>query len=225
MIPAQNTLLTVLFLGVCTSVLLSCSGHGFFKTPAGQDKTLSPPGAPKDTKDLDLEAVHGEMDPLNQTISDLEDKILALENKITSIEDQLSGPRSTPGRADPIDPEPLYQNARGFLKEKKFVQAAEMFHVFVLEHPRHSLADNAMYWLGECHYASGQYEKAIEVFKELVVTYPRAGKVPDALLKIGYAYLSLDDTNQARDFLKRLLKNYPFSSAAEKAQKKLKKLE
>ena len=38
----------------------------------------------------------------------------------------------------------------------------------MVQHPDHSLADNAMYWLGECHYSSGQYAKAVTVFKKLV---------------------------------------------------------
>ena len=53
----------------------------------------------------------------------------------------------------------------------------------MVQHPDHSLADNAMYWLGECHYSSGQYAKAVTVFKKLVKAYPKAEKVPDALLK------------------------------------------
>ncbi len=220
MIPAQNTLLMVLFLGVCTSALVSCSGRSL-KTLAGQDHLSGDSMGQPEIQQQDIEGV----DSLEQTISDLEDKILALEKKIAAIQEQLSGAHSLIHRSDPIDPESLYQNARRFLKEKKFAQAAEMFHTFVREHPLHSLADNAMYWQGECYYASRQYKMAIQVFKDLIQTYPRAGKVPDALLKTGYAFLSLDDADQADVFFKRLLTQYPFSSAAEKAQKKLKKFD
>ncbi|MCP4718853.1 MAG: tetratricopeptide repeat protein, partial [Desulfobacteraceae bacterium] len=93
------------------------------------------------------------------------------------------------------------------------------------QHPKHNLADNAMYWLGECHYSSGQYAKAVAVFKDLVKAYPKAEKVPDAILKTGYSYLSLDDINRAHHYLKLVLTKYPFSPAAEKAQEKLKEFE
>ncbi len=63
------------------------------------------------------------------------------------------------------------------------------------------------------------------MFRALIQTYPKAEKVPDAMLKTGYAYLSLDDYNRASHYLKQVIKKYPFSSAAEKAQAKLKSVQ
>ncbi|MFO7748692.1 MAG: tol-pal system protein YbgF [Desulfobacteraceae bacterium] len=120
------------------------------------------------------------------------------------------------------NPEALYQKARSLLLEEKFHPAAELFEKFASEHPDHELADNSLYWLGECHYSMNDYRGAVAIFKTLVKAYPGKGKVPDALLKTAYAYLSLDDSDRAHHYLKEVVRQYPFSSAGEKAEQKLK---
>ncbi|MDD4071339.1 MAG: tetratricopeptide repeat protein, partial [Desulfobacterales bacterium] len=52
----------------------------------------------------------------------------------------------------------------------------------------------------------------------------RGGKAPDAMLKVGYTYLNLDDPPKAKYYFKEVIKSYPFSSAAEKAELKLKRI-
>ena len=161
----------------------------------------------------------------DETISDLEQKISRLEKRVRDLEQLNADKKITVLKLEYIDPVQLYQKARTVLLEGNAVTAAQLFKSFAERHPDHSLADNALYWLGECHYSLGQYGVAAEEFKTLVKTYPKAEKVPDALLKIGYSYLSMDDRDQADHYLKLVLKKYPFSLAAEKAQVKLKSLE
>jgi TolA-binding protein len=55
--------------------------------------------------------------------------------------------------------------------------------------------------------------------------YPEGGKVPGALLKTGYAYYSLEDFENARVYLKKVIVSYPFSSAADKAEAMLKRVQ
>jgi len=159
------------------------------------------------------------------TVSALEDKILLLEKKISTLELQLASRKPVIYQISYTEPSQLYKKARNLLLKGDTTNAAQLFETFVAQHPGHSLADNAMYWLGECHYSSGRYTKAVIVFKNLVKSYPKAEKVPDALLKTGYSYLSMDDINRAHHYLKLVLTRYPFSPAAEKAQEKLKEFE
>lgn len=194
-----------------TSLLTSCAALDFFKpkpqeTKMGQAK----PSAP-------MEEMNKEED-----MSDLQDKVTQLENKVTNLETKVADQKKVIYTIEYSDPAQLYQKARTLLLTGDTDNASDLFATFAKAHPDHALADNALYWLGECHYSLGRYQKAIIVFKDLVKTYPKAEKVPDALLKIGYAYLSLDDINRANHFLKLVLKKYPFSPAGEKAQEKLK---
>jgi tol-pal system protein YbgF len=204
--------------------LFACSSFDFFKK--GPD--LGAQGEPvhvnteekKDTTDALKQEVEN-----TQRISALEDEILVLEKKLSGLENQLSAQKPVVYQVAYTAPAQLYQKARSLLLEGDSANAAQMFKTFVAQHPDNSLADNAMYWLGECHYSSGQYTKAVTVFKDLVKRYPKAEKVPDALLKTGYSYLSMDDTKRAHHYLKSVLTQYPFSPAAEKAQEKLKEFE
>ncbi len=163
---------------------------------------------------------------LNAQLIQRDDIILGLENKVQSLEEQVrlleNENRECQKKNFQTDPPAkMYQKARNLLLENNFIQAGQIFKTLARRFPKHSLADNALYWLGECYYSLGQYQKAIDVFKDLIHRYPKAEKVPDALLKTGYSFLSMDDANRAGHFLKQVIKRYPFSSAAEKAQEKL----
>ena len=200
----------VLFLVLACFALNSCTALNFFKGSAGSEPA-SAPAATDTAKSSDKDAV----------VEALENKIDVLENKVSSLETQLAQQKKIVYTVEYSDPAQLYQKARNLMLENDTDNAADLFTTFAKQHPDHSLADNALYWLGECHYTKGRYAQSIEVFKDLVNRYPKAEKVPDALLKTGYAYLSLDDVNRASYFLTQVIKKYPFSPAAEKAQAKL----
>ncbi len=208
------------FLLVLAAVLAlpSCSSLNLFKgdpagTHQGEDQNL--PGEPVRTDNTEKAA----------DIEALEKKIVLLEDKVKRLESRLAGQKKVVYTIEYSDPAQLYQQARTLLLANQPKEAADLFSTFVEKHPDHSLADNALYWLGECYYTRGNYSKTVEVFKKLVTTYPKAGKVPDALLKTGYAYLSLDEVNLAGQYFKQVIRKYPFSPAAEKAQTRLKELQ
>lgn len=228
---------------LCVSFLLvSCSKSHFFgnktASPQGENQITQtdPDGLTKDQ----LAQIQQQMDQRNQAIHALEEKITRLEQKIAVLEKNQSGAeKNQPGALQKPDEKPeeipehtndqskkpapsdLYQKARNLMLADDFAAAGRLFQRFARQYPDHSLADNSLYWLGECYYSQGEYARAAAVFKDLVTAYPAAEKVPDALLKTGYCYLSMDDTNRANHYLKLVLKKYPFSPAADKAQAKL----
>jgi len=205
---------SLLFAGV---MLASCSMVAKEPKPDGAVK--------KETQQLN------EIKTLLGTIQkDLEAQKLSLEaveKRVNLLDGQ--------GKADLLLPDPeeestisctepalLYSKARDKLFEEKFNEAGELFKAFVIQHPDNRLANNALYWLGECKYSQKEFSKAIGIFNELVNRYPRGEKVPDALLKTAYAYLKLHNTERAHDYLKLVVKRYPFTPAGEKAEQKLK---
>jgi tol-pal system protein YbgF len=140
-----------------------------------------------------------------------------------------AGPGGPP-RADPADtaaedaqatPEALYRQALAAYQEGKYPRAGALFDAFGAQHPRHPLADNALYWAGECHYARKRYVMAIDAFKSVLQDYPDGGKVPDALLKTAYSYLALGDNSTGRRYLQEVIRQYPFSPAGAKAEERL----
>ena len=119
------------------------------------------------------------------------------------------------------DPAQAYQRAFGLLKSKDFGGAILAFDRFVKNYPNHDLADNAMYWLGECYYGQGEHMLAIQEFRRIPELYPNGNKVPDALLKIGFAYAALGDRQAARRTLKQLVEAFPQNGAARLARIRL----
>ncbi len=121
--------------------------------------------------------------------------------------------------------EAVHEKAYEAYSKHRFDEAMALFKKFLQRYPKHDLADNALYWIGETYYDMEDYPNAILAFKEVVTLYAERSKAPDALLKIGYSYLALDDPVNARNYFKRVIKNYPFSDAEAKARAKLKELE
>lgn len=215
----------------------SCGSLNPYKRTVGQaqNTTVSDtPAVPIDTSlDQDIRTRH-----LEEKIKRLEQRVALLEKKLSSPpkpappKKQIT-PKISPSPAKPkrpaatetvekIDPVKLYNKGRDLLLRKRNVPMAQaLLSDFIKDFPDHKLADNAMYWLGECSYTTGHYEQAAKIFKTLVQMYPKGQKVPDALLKTGYSYISIDDVSQANDYFKQVITRYPFSPAADKAQKKL----
>jgi tol-pal system protein YbgF len=118
----------------------------------------------------------------------------------------------------------LYKKALSVYKDRNYGKAAAIFNSIFENYPGHNLADNALYWTGECFYAQKNYKGAIRAFKKVSEKYPGGSKVSDSLLKIGYSYLALGDKTNAQSFLKKVVKQYPFTPAGSKAGEMLKRI-
>lgn len=120
-----------------------------------------------------------------------------------------------------IDPLSLYQLSLRQFNEGSYEEALEGFQFFMDSGPSADLADNAVYWIGECHYARGHYDLALATFQQVVTEYPDGNKIPDSLLKIGLTYERLNDLNQATEVLSSLIETYPLTDAARRASQRL----
>jgi tol-pal system protein YbgF len=118
-----------------------------------------------------------------------------------------------------------YDEAWKFLEQKDYKRAIDRFKAFLKKHPKSAYADNAQYWIGECHYALKEFDQAILEFDAVRRNYPKGDKVPAALLKQGFAFAELGDKVDARLILQELINRYPQSSEASRAKQKLKSLE
>ena len=117
-----------------------------------------------------------------------------------------------------------YDNAYSNYRLSDYPSAIRGFDSFLKSYPKHPLAPNAQYWIGESYSHLHQYREAIEAERRLLGTYPESAKASDALLIIGTAESSLGDNPAARKTLEELIARYPASEAAEKAKGRLAKL-
>jgi tol-pal system protein YbgF len=117
-----------------------------------------------------------------------------------------------------------YDSAYSNYRLSDYQNAIRGFDSFLKIYPKHALAPNAQYWIGESYSHLRQYREAIEAERRLLGTYPESSKAPDALLIIGTAESSLGDNPAARKTFEELIARYPGSESAEKAKGRLAKL-
>ncbi len=111
-------------------------------------------------------------------------------------------------------PEAQYKHATDLLFRSDYAGAERALAAFVQTHPKHKLAGNAQYWLGETHYARGAYRSAAAVFAEGYQKYPGSAKGADNLLKLGMSLAALKKKKSACTTFSRLLKEYPRAPSA-----------
>ncbi|MFH1569362.1 MAG: tol-pal system protein YbgF [Gemmatimonadota bacterium] len=131
---------------------------------------------------------------------------------------------SAAGPALVADPQSLYDMALADMKAGNFDLAAGELAQFVESFPDADLADNALYWQGECHYARKDFTRAAASFEEVLARYPQGDKVPAALLKLGFSRLALKETTRGTKHLKDLVSRFPDAAEATQARARLKTL-
>jgi tol-pal system protein YbgF len=118
----------------------------------------------------------------------------------------------------------LYKKAFDLYYGKDYGQAISKFEELVQKFPAGTYADNCHYWIGECHFAMGNFAKAVASFRK-VLTFPETEKADDAQLKLGYCHLRLGERKQAAEEFKKVVSLYPESEYTERAKEELAKLE
>jgi len=111
----------------------------------------------------------------------------------------------------------LYEEGMELLRERRFSYALDKFTLLVELYPHSELADNALYWAGECCYVQNLPGEALHFFRRVVREYPMGNKVPDALLKMAYLYFSQGEREEGLRLLRDLTSRYPHHPVAEKA--------
>ncbi len=112
---------------------------------------------------------------------------------------QSSGPPPTIAAAPPTagsSPEQLYNSALAAMRGGDYADAERGFRDFLARHPRHQLAANAQYWLGESYYVRKDYQSAATAYASGFRNYRDSAVGPDNLLKLG---MSLQASGKSAD--------------------------
>jgi tol-pal system protein YbgF len=134
----------------------------------------------------------------------------------------------TPARPVPaptMSPQEAYSVAYNDYLKGNYDLAVDSFKLYRLQFPESPLADNALYWIGECRYSQRKFEEAIDAFDELILTYPQGDKAAAAHLKKGLSFLELGRKSEALAALKLLVAKYPLEEEARIAQDKIREIE
>jgi len=121
-------------------------------------------------------------------------------------------------------PGELYDTAYGDYGKGRYALAIQGFQEYIDAYPNTDLTDNAMYWIGESHYAQKKFKEAIDDFTRVIKQWPKSDKAAAALLKKGYALLELSQKPEAVVELQYVIHEYPSAEEARLARARLKSL-
>jgi tol-pal system protein YbgF len=135
-------------------------------------------------------------------------------------------PKSSGKPANPREVRKAYDAAYALLQPPKrdYQKAIAAFSKFLERYPRNEFTDNALYWLGETYYVTGDNQSALARFDELLQQFPASEKAPGALLKKGYILQAMGRKKEARAVFQKLVQQYPDASVARMARSRLKQL-
>jgi len=110
----------------------------------------------------------------------------------------------------------MYNDAMKKLQDGDNAGAERGFKAFLQSHPKHQLAGNAQYWLGESYYARKDYQNAMTAFAEGYKTYKTSPKGPDNLLKLGITLAVMGRKADSCQVFAKFSQDYPHATDLQK---------
>lgn len=134
--------------------------------------------------------------------------------------------QQAPPNVSPPGPSPqeLYNSAYNDYLKGNFDLAIEGFKLYREQFSESPLADNALYWVGECYFSQKKFTEAIAAFNDVILYYPKGDRVAAAYLKKGLSYIEMDQKEEALAVFKLLVSKFPLEEEARIAQQKIKEL-
>lgn len=173
---------------------------------------------------------------LNLSLQFIKEEINELKNKITKINDGLmmlsrkdlqdsQGLDIENGQDSLLQsPENIYYTSYSDYLKKNYELAIKGFKQFIQLFPRNGLADNSLYWIGECYYSQKMYQEAANTFERLTNQYSDGDKIPAAMLKKGFALIEMGKQSEGAGVLKGLISKFPLSEEASLAQQRVREI-
>lgn len=173
----------------------------------------------------EVRKLHGDLDQMQRDLerarTQQKDQYVDLDTRLRAAEAALTAAQASVPAGGP---EAEYQAAFNLMKEGKYDEATTALKDFLAKNPKHELAPNAMYWLGEAYYVRRDYPSALTAFEGLLKDYPGNRKTPDALLKVGFCQAELKRPGPARTALTRVVQEFPDTPAAAEAKARLERI-
>ena len=132
-------------------------------------------------------------------------------------------PRPSPGIG--MSPQRVYDTAWADYTSGQWDLCISGFDMYLRTFPRSDLADEAQFYIGECHYADGKNQEAVQAYTQVITNYPRGQSVAPAYYKRGLAFERLGQVDRARESFEAVIKSFPDSDAARLAKQNLDRIE
>jgi len=123
-----------------------------------------------------------------------------------------------------LSPKEVFDMAYADYLKGNFALAIDGFTIYEEQFADSPLADDALFWIGECYFSQKKFEEAINQFNDLILNYPQGDKVAGAYLKKGISLMELGKKEDALLVFKLLVFKYPLEEETKIAQQKIKDL-
>lgn len=184
---------------------------------------------------LDINSLSAQIAQLQDKLEDTNYRLAQVSQQIAATNQDLKASRSsaqgtgTPSddaaaQAATSDPETLYQTSYSDYLRGNYDLAMIGFNQYLEAFPETDLADNAIYWIGECFYRQQKYVEAIAQYDRVLKQFPRSDKTASALLKKGFALLEKGQRKDGIAQLQGVAKSFPSSDEANLAKQRLQSL-
>jgi len=127
-------------------------------------------------------------------------------------------PTDVPSAAGADPAEAIYAKGMQAFQAKDYDKAAGMWRDVAKNYPKHTLAPNAYFWMGEANFQKGDMAQAVLNYNEVVEKFPKSNKAPSAMLKMGMAFQKLNKKDAAKLMFQDLIKKFPDSAEARRAK-------
>ncbi len=114
-----------------------------------------------------------------------------------------------------------FEQAVASLRTGQVELGVARLRAFAEQHPRHSRADNALYFSGLGMIGLNDHAGAASLFERLIVTYPAGDAVLDGMLRLAECRLKLNQPEDARALYTRVITQFPGTAAATQAEQRL----
>jgi tol-pal system protein YbgF len=177
-----------------------------------------------------VEDITGRMGKLQQQLTDLNKAVQAMQAPPAPPPAAPSAPgaplSSSAGSPPPNLPPAtvLYENARRDHGGGKLDLALQEFYDYLKYYGNTDMAPNAQFYIGNIHFAQGDYESAIADFDAVLEKYPDNSKTPDALLMKGRTLVKMGRPTQGAAEFRELVKRFPNTDQSTQAKAQLKAL-
>jgi tol-pal system protein YbgF len=145
-------------------------------------------------------------------------------NQAVEKKEEQAGEKAAEPPSTHLSPKDVYNMAYSDYRKGNFELAIDGFKMYREQFPESPLADNSLYWIGECYFSQKKYAEAIEQFNELLLSYPRGDKIPAAYLKKGICLMELGKKEESLIVFKLLISKYPLEEETKIAQQKIREL-
>ena len=174
---------------------------------------------------LNMQFFKEELNDIKNSLSKINDRIMnipaAAGGGTAGAPDNAAGGTRAAEPAISQDPSSIYYAAYSDYIKENFDLAIEGFRQFIRNFPESGLADNSLYWIGECYFSQGSYKSAVDAFDAMLEKYPRSDKAAAANLKKALAFVQMNQIGQGIEQLRFVTSTYPGTDEARIASDRL----